>query len=126
MEPRETDSEFNAAVDWVLAHPSREKVFPQWSDEQIKAAYRLCRQQDAALFFYGHQKQIVGTLLAAVYPEISRIHVLGVIGSKREIGRAVAAWAARYPTFQASGSRSGKCVFYPLKTLCRLLHLTQP
>lgn len=123
MEPSETGIEFSAAVRWVLAHPRRTKVFPGWSDKQIEAAYRICRSEHAAFFFYGHQKQITGTALVAIYPDISQCHVIGVLGTIASVGGALAAWAERHPTWEVTATRRGKHYRYSVRQLCRLIKL---
>lgn len=125
MATYETDIEFSAAVEWVLRHPKREKAFPGWSDQQIKAAYRIFRSEHAAFFFYGDQKQITGTALVSLHPEISKACVVGVIGVIAAVGGALAAWAERCPTWTVLARRRGKYVQYSVRQLCRLINLSK-
>jgi hypothetical protein len=126
METSEIDTEFDAAVRWVLAHPGRQKAFPGWSDEQISAAYRICKSEHAALFFYADQKQPVGTALVGLYPEISTCYVIGILGDRLTLGRALATWAKRRPTWKVVASRrDGKRHSYSVTQLCRLLRLSK-
>ena len=132
-----TDTEFDAAVEWVLDHPQRELVFPRWSNYQIQAAYGFCRKTyDAALFFFAeqpdnthenqrnqgqhpHQDAPTGSILCAIRPDISQIYVIGVLGSIDTIERAYQSWAARYPTYRVAANRAGKLHEYSLSRLCR-------
>lgn len=133
MELRETDTEFDAAVGWVIKHPGRAKAFPNWTDQQIKAAFKFFRTNHAALIFYEDTpkrddtpKQVTGAALVGLYPEISTAYVVGMVGKKSTIVRAVGAWASRCPTWRVVARRSGKLHSYSIAALCRHLRLKLP
>jgi hypothetical protein len=125
METYETDIEFSAAVGWVLGHSEREKAFPGWSDQQIKAAYRIFRSEHAAFFFYDDEKQITGTALVSLHPEVSKACVVSVLGDISAVGGALAAWAERCPSWTVLARRRGKHVQYSVRQLCRLIRLSK-
>lgn len=111
-------------IEWVLAHPLRERVLPRWGNERI-IVYFIERFIDDEVIIVEAQEtgMILGVMVAFVRERDREIFVDFVLTKHPTALRSfVLHWQRKYPTFAVIGKRQrGRRIRYTLKHFSRVL-----
>lgn len=102
-------------ITWIIEHPSREKVFPKSTDNQIANALQQ-HLDNKTVIIIANESVPLGILLYDVEEEFKTIHIVGIITENKSIfEQYIQLWKnSRYKNWTLRALRAGKLKTYKI------------